>query len=513
MTLLEMTEVSRLYQAAQQCTWNRLLVDDPSVRAFYVSLRRFSRSLGDEAVDPYWKPVLRRLRRVRFENAAVPLPLSHSARDLAAIARELRAQLRTCSALYPRYESAATKLVELVDEMSRSDADPLGDAISLVLQEAGFHNLRDAVLLRARGFGEAVRLHLRERGVRVKALTPEELTGKMAANSLLAIGPSAWFPAHVASAPRCNELIFVHYRWVSDDRAEGGLLAGIATTPQKIGLHRSSLSPDLDEGIGATELLPVVDWSGIASKGPTSELGSGDDEIVSANLFLLAGGNAVYLEAEDPYQVYGFDLAADIDDRVRRFQTSRVQPGMYLILRRGGGGDYIPVIADRILRDDAPRMRNLQRLWKDRLRAEVLSRGSGGVVRDLQQLGGTRRSEMNVRYWCSYASIATGKFADFLAIMRLVDLEDRAEELWEAMNHIKRAHLAAGQHVRRLLEERIEKADLTELVEKGMMEFSLEEGGGALSVFRVEAKAPEPFRVSRGQLRHPFEVGRDHWHA
>lgn len=493
--------------------WMRLVIDHGEVKGFVTGLRKFLRRLGDEAGDPYWKPILRRLRRVRYEVTSVPLPLPHPALNFAGTADELQRLLRTCGALYPSYERDAGELVSTIERFSASEDDPLGDAVALILENAGFHNLRDALLLRARGFGEAVRTHLKQRGLRVITLAPEELTGRMAASNLIAVGPSAWFPTHVTTAPRAQQVTFVHYRWIRDDEPRAGLLEAVSSRSRPVQLHRSSLAPQVEEAFAPHDLLPVIDWSGIAGRGPSAHADDHDLEVLLANLYLLAGGFAVYLEAEGGYQIYGFDLAAETEERVRRVQAARVTSGMYLVLRREGGGDYIPIIADRILRERARGLREMQRDWKERLRSEVAKFGVADVVRKLRSFGGSGRSEMNVRYWCSYDSIATGRYADFLAIMRLVQLEGRAEELWDAMGHIRRAHLAAGQHVRRLLEEQVEKADLSMLAERGMMDFSLEESSGRLTVFRVEASSPELFTVPRGQLRHPFPVERDMWHA
>lgn len=509
---LSIEQATRVHKAAAAGQVSRFLTDDMDIQRFVRSLALLGRRLGEERQDVYWQPILRNLRRVRYELTSVPLSLDHEALGLRAAAEALEKRLRNVEALFPGMAAAAHAVSQQLNDLADLSNDALADAIEAVLQNSDRTN-QSSVLIRAPQFLGPVREHLRSRGIRTRVLTAESLTGDVVAEELIAIGPKYWFPSYVTAAPRSVVATFVHFRWIADPEREEQAFP--VTFPGSksflVSEHPRSQQEEPTPLVDAEELLPVIDWHAI-SRG--SAAGSHDADVTPAALFLLADGFAVYLDSQHGSRAYIVDPEADDDDRVRQEPVRQLGPGSFLLLRSEGGGDYIRPLADQILREKAVGVRALQKEWKDLLRARVSRDGTEAVAQHLRNLGSAGATDLNVRYWSSYDTIATGNVTDFAAIMRLVGQQERTEGAWAAMQLIRAAHVRAGQHIRKLLSREVIAANAAELRERGVSHFELEALGKAtLSVFRVEAKSPDPIVVSRSHLRHPFRVGRDLWHG
>jgi hypothetical protein len=163
-------------------------------------------------------------------------------------------------------------------------------------------------------------------------------------------------------------------------------------------------------------------------------------------------------------------------------------------------------VANLILGSAAQALREMQEGWKSRLRSLVEELGVAGVVSKLKQHGSVRANRSNLANWCSPRSLRTEDKQDFLAIMRTIGLEAEATEFWKAMGRLDGAHLRAGQAIRDQLEEEAENADLSLLEEQGRTDFTLAQGGGTLTAFRVEEVSPEIVSVPYQQLGDPFAV-------
>lgn len=511
---LDIAQATRVYDAAARAKADRLLTDHQGIQTFVRSVAVFGRRLGENAQDEFWKPVLRALRRVQYDVTSVPLPLNHASLALKDSAGLLEQRLGHVEALFPTIAPAASAVVQQIAELATRQEDPLTDAVASVLEDEQPHDLRHAVLLRSTHHALAVREHLRDRQISARPLTAEALTGDLVAWHLVAVGPRRWFPPFVIAAPRALALTFVHFRWIRDSEPEDQAFPAVFPGTRKSSIGTHSKSAPVDETallIDAEALLPVIDWHAISRAAITPPE---DPDVANASLFLLADGFAVYLDARQGSRAYIVDPDAEDDMRVRQEPLTQIGPGSFLLLRRGGGGDYIRPIADQILRENASAVRALQMEWKQLLNEKVRVLGPWAVAERLRTLGLASATDMNVRYWSSFDTIATGDVGDFMAIMKLIGLTERTEELWSSMQLIRAAHVRAGQHIRKLLSREVLAASSVELRERGVTHFELEElGGGTLSVFRVAAKSPKLVPVARSHLRHPFAVGRDLWHG
>ena len=72
--------------------------------------------------------------------------------------------------------------------------------------------------------------------------------------------------------------------------------------------------------------------------------------------------------------------------------------------------------------------------------------------------------------------------------MQLIGLENQAEEIWNQMRLITRAHIQAGRYITNLLLKEARKADLNELMRLGIMEFELpDRDAGSITAYRIKA--------------------------
>jgi hypothetical protein len=93
------------------------------------------------------------------------------------------------------------------------------------------------------------------------------------------------------------------------------------------------------------------------------------------------------------------------------------------------------------------------------------------------------------------------KEQDFLAILTFAEIEPRARQLWTAMGDISRAHVRAGQLIRRMLLQRISETSLDNLERDGEMVFDLgDHDGGTLSAFQITGIQSEDFEVPTDRI-------------
>lgn len=507
---MSLAEVSIVWDVASCVTATRELVEEPTVEAFVKAVRAVDKEVKRRGPDDDLLASLSRaVRRARWDLHSLPLPVSAPTVGASKHARAIRKIAVTVRAAYGGDLSArADAVADLLDTMAMMPNAPLGERVVEILA-TGDHR-RSAVLVRRGETTAIIRAWLRKAGCDVNVLSQEELTHARPVETLVVTGPTRWYERNLTAAPRAEQLAFVHYKWISDDQSTSGLLSAGTSSRVVQPIRSAGRAPAATFVEDADEFIPQVDWSRIAAAADRdrSEL---EHEIVHANAFSLGGGYLVYLEAGEGPTILVVDLEAEASFRVRSEPTRSVGRGTYVLLRSAQGSeDYIRSVANQLLGRQAAGLRSRQSEWKSALRARVVERGSFQAVRrDLEALG-TR--VQNVSYWVSFENIRTMYFTDFEILMRYVGLDGRAEEIWTAMGVIKDAHTKAGSRIRGLLEAQILDSDLTDLRRNGWIDFELQGvDAGTLSIFRVDAKSPEPVAVSTSWLRWPWKMKGDEW--
>jgi hypothetical protein len=493
-----------------------LLVPYPECAQFCILLEQFERQVRQEegGENEYWSFFFRRLRRCRFELCAAPLSANYLERRADDLQHELRQQLTHCAVQYPTWAVRAQDLLERAILLLQKGTLPLLTAIKTLAASSGSDGtavlIKDARLLAAsqEALGSCENL----RGVEVVSLA--DLRGQICYERLIIVGPPRWFPDYVFAAPRAREITVLVYDWIRDHwKLEPAFVRstrGKTTGWRQVGLtlegHDSGLATATQ--ITAQDLLPKAQLGDLVPGTGSQAGGRGSHEEVDARGFLLEGDWGVFLEGEAKASALVIALTADEGEPVRRIPIGDIEPGMFVLLRTSGGGDYIVPLADEILGPEAQQVRAYQQEWKERLRSLVAARGLFATSSRLLDAGSTRANEMNVRNWISPRNIRTWDYEDFLAIMRVTGLESEAEEYWSAMGKIVKAHHRAGKQIRDALLDQVRQTDLRKLERLGQMEVDLPGAqSGSLTAYRVEAVLPDLVSVRWNRIGRPFQVG------
>lgn len=497
----------------------------PDLEGFHRALRNFERALGEDAGADYWKTFVRQLRRYRFELSSCPLPPAYSGFDAARLLALLEVHLRQCHRLYQQHASSARAVLDAAIHLSTLDTNPLLDAI---VSTCGTDEHNVALLVKEPRRSAATSGVLAGTpAARIKVLGIHQLREQSTYDRLIVLGPGAWFPAWVFSAPRARGVDYISCSWMSSDwRPDFAFANTQSLTLGKHTLGERSDSPSVaapairqtvndDLRLVATEVLPAVDWDAISAPFERQTSASSVHDDVVARLFLLEGDIAVFLEASDSAKALVIDLEEESSDddgasggRFSRMLIHDIEPGMFVLLRTSGGGDYLLPVADKFLGAGAERARERQRHWKSLLQGIAAKEGLLATSIHLLDLGAVRAEETNLRNWLSARNIRPHDKADFDAIMKLTGLEDLIPEYWKNAIAIHNAHQRAGFQIRRLLLKQAKTIDFEGLAKVGRVDIELPEAGaGSLSVFRVLAISEREYVVQASQLGVPFQSG------
>lgn len=506
---MKFAEANELYDMSRHATATRELVSAPLTGRYAAGVRRLSRALDAFEGDELWSAVVRRCRRVLRELSTTPLEPSHPALDLASSADFLSGLIDTALGSYPDDLIARGELcVGAIRDLSEQQDNALGALAVEVLATGTL--MRSGLVVQTPHLDE-VQAWLSNAARGARLVTERELTTLIGLESLVIIGPSYWYPAHLLSAPRAELLCFVHFTWLRDRERDTRVFSDSPSAPgARIRASVTTYVSDGDEEVSAETLVPTLDWNALARAAGGHRRSKDDPESVEANLFLLVGGYTVHLEAVDGPTIYIIEVETGGVPGLRSKRTRAVTAGDYIVLRsEGGTGDYIPEIANAFLGSRARTLRSLQAEWKARLRTAVRERGFAAVERELRWLG---VAYPNLRYRLWQHSIRTREPNDFRLLMEYVGLGDRASEIWTAMGDIFEAHVRAGQQVRRLLEEAVVATDVAALIQDGRADVRLRDiAAGTLSVFRVEGRAPDSIQIDEDDLRVIRQVEADVW--
>ena len=525
MTHISLLAVNDIYSCSNCCKIKHHPVKHHEFGNFCLQLKNFERQLNEAAEDDYWKTFLRPLRQYQFELCAAPLPFNHSTVCQPETLDVLEKHLSRCERLYPNFTITARALLAYVTVLSQSYENPLLDFIAEIYSTCWGENV--ALLVKESKLISAVEKMLatnpRLRGIEL--LVPSQLRGGTCYERLIVIGPTRWFPDYIFSASRATEIEILHYSWIRDKWQPEPVFLGSnnvqTLAPQTV---QFAMPEKVNSNDNATVgnylepeelLLPPINWSQIVKDFARSSLDSLDqeDEDLESRLFLLEGRAAAFLDAKAKQIVIDLkgndeiDLEEDNQSQVEKIPVTDIEPGMFILLRTSGGGDYIIALANRRLGEKAQRTRALQSEWKALLRQKVKSSGIQTVIKYLLKLGSLHANELNVRNWMSERHIRPDNDQDFDAILNFVGLGDRLKQFYEAASLINSAHRSAGKHIRKLLLQRVCQSDLQQLERLGKMNFELSEvDGGSMTAFRIVDISTKTVMVSTSKIAHPFQL-------
>ena len=521
---VSLDSVNAVYDCARLAKFDVHHVDDANFQEFCLLLREFERSLGESARDDYWRPFLRLLKRYRFDVSSTPLRFDYTVDRSPSLVEHLKRKLLHCDLIYPQFTDAARKLVGVFLTLIDSHSNPI---VTVCANIAGSADGDLAMLIKEPRLIPAVESRLSEEPEfgAVEVVSPAQLRGHYCYSTLIVIGPARWYDEYVLQSPRARHIHIVKYRWMNDSKPSTEVFAGSPTNSGGVWMGGSAFaSQGTKESsnpprnlLDPEDFLPSLDWDDILRLMSPREVGNfaredEDEEYVTARLFQLEGEQVVPLDSSDGARATVLLFDQESEDPVHRISVADIEAGMFLLVRTEGGGEYIPLVADRILRWSSKKAREIQRDWKDRLRRKVRQNGYDQVVVDLKSFGSKRANYVNLRNWMSYRTIKTDDQRDFRAIMRLIGLADNFKDYWKMMTLILSAHRRAGQLIRKQLLAQVRNADLRDLEKLGRMDFELPGvEGGNLTVVRIQGIYPQTHEIEIAKLGRPIDVDGNIW--
>jgi len=468
--------------------------------------------LGEMAVEDYWQKFLIPLKRLRFGLCAAPFPKAYRFERISTVAGELQRHLRLCSKLYPDLANPAFAILDLLTELFDHPQDPLLDKL---LELTNAEQKTAWAIKESRLIPHVEELVATLNLPRLNIVHPLQLKDLTCYDRLVVVGPSRWFPESIFTAARAGQIDILIFDWIKDRWKP----QNVFVSPHKSSGHSNRKHITVEEretsnrwdNIDPQNLLAIVDKA--SSVASTLEKEDQDEyEDVVAKCVFLEDDWAVFIEAGEGAKTLVIDPDEDIDKRIDRIFAREIKPGMFILARTGGGGDYIVPMADKIMGSQAQHVREYQKRWKELLRTYTKGNGLLKTSLDLIDFGPDVANEVNVRNWMSPRSIRTRNYNDFLAIMKLIGLEDKAQEYWTIMKRINRAHHKAGFEIRNLLLEQVKDLKMEELQKRGKMEFKLSsDDEGGLTAFRVEGVMAETVEVPYSRIGQPFKLEDKLW--
>lgn len=503
MSEVSLSGIDALYSLSDEPAIHYCHVEHALFRAFCRSSRALIRQLGDEANDPNWIDLTRSLKRYRFVMSAAPLSFNDPGAEPRFSPVLMRSLVARIGLVYPGAVSVARETVELYMRLRQCEDNPCLDCMETLF---GQQSAPTALLVRDSRVIQLASSALKTRDAlsTYEVVGLEGVRGKTTYDKLIVMGPASWYPDYVFRAPRSGLIYIVGYRWNRIRWQPKPTFVGCDGGFERLDEAKSDLESDTE----FDESWPGIDWSLIARHGIAAisdDQDERDHDMVSAYLFVLHGGYAVFLDASDGSHCLAIDPRDHAEAQVKQIDTQHIEPGMFVLMRTEGGGNYIVPVADKILGERANEHRAAQEHWKLRLRNHVVRAGLLETCLELLDLGSLRANETNLRNWMSGRTIGTERENDFVAIMRLVGLADEAERYWKITRVIKAAHLRAGKAIRRRLIEQVANVDVADLERKGTFTFELPDAeGGRLTAFRVESRAPTTMSVPVSRLDRVF---------
>jgi hypothetical protein len=190
-----------------------------------------------------------------------------------------------------------------------------------------------------------------------------------------------------------------------------------------------------------------------ARKGSAAEPTSASDA-VPAHYISFVGEAFAFLT-----ETHKVPVATDlVFKRLRRNQqlpervVADLVQGDFIVFPESGDRELTQEVADKLLGDKAHKLRKLSHMWKDALWS--CSSTPEDFLRHAKELGHPRHVQ-TIRHWFADTSQIGPQTVDDLALIQLVtknaELENRAVEVWGAIEQLRGAHQSAGRRLRDVL--------------------------------------------------------------
>lgn len=497
-------EADAKYQAAEEPSMDRLPVSDPIVEAVHTSASVLIRLIDDAERPEVWASVRNVATALRWSAMTRPrLPSEHPdgiGPQLVFLRSERR---RLSDSVAPTTLRALEMLVEAASSLVAPGDDELAEQIVASAEDAA-PGTGCVVLVNAaaRAIAEAALSHRLPDTV---FLTPRQFTSGHFWKQAVVVGVSSWYPNALFSAPRAEEVVLVHHRWLHDQTEVPGLFGAASARRLVVAMPVQNPARLLPEIVRPP--VEQLDWADIEPvDGQPKDNDPSDD--VPARLVLLAGGFGFYLE-DDADRIRGLDLSRSRGRWIRQLPVADLGQDSVVVLRRGGSErDLLRPRVSRLLGEDECQVRARQAQWKGILAERLSAGGLSGLRRALNM---PELTHQYARYWAGDVSICP-RASTFTKLLEHLQVP-APEACFEAARKLLNAHLGAGRQLSRDLEALVDDtvASRLEASDSVTLYLGAESGATAITLFRVIAVSPEIVTVPAAAVRSPLKMKGTQW--
>lgn len=499
-------QVNHLYKFSANATmqWNSIKFSE--LQFFTRIVQVLINNLGKLDDDDYWFNFQRKIRIFRFNLMACPLSeniLEERLTEFLAYLRETRA---TFFQSHPDASEQFENLLLAGEKLQSIKKSYLLMALTDELRGNNDSNSTLILVCEPRFVADTEK-SLQSVGIKhIDVASPSYLKSDVSYENMLIIGPTRWFPAFVFNAPRANKIRLLKFTWIRDSWKHQ--MAFISPLKQKPGATMQITtedSTDIPEMDADSLLPPAFNFSFTQNQVVSAGSGHNDIDYTQARLFLLEEDWVVPLSAEDDASVLVINLL-DTNLPVRKMKVADIEPGMFVLIRTTGGGDFIIPVADQIMGLLSEKARKCQREWKSILRDRIVNNGYEWTINQLKLHGSPRANYVNVRNWMFERSIKTASREDFNAIMKLVGLESESAANWDLMSMINSAHRQAGRKIGKMLIDKVKNSDLRLFKKSGRIDFELDqESKISITAFQVREISLDTIKLPYWQIGNPIK--------
>jgi hypothetical protein len=462
--------------------------------------------------DPgLWEDLIRPARILRWRKATQPLPTGPGPGLLAAAMEVIQRAKRFRGAVAD--DGLLDDLSMAALEAAESQT-PLSDTLYGLINKAG--SAKCTVVAASRPAQASLSAGWGELGIRV--LTAAELAREeICIDQVYAIGPPAFFGASLVTAPAAFAVSFLIPAWVQDRAVPSSAIARYADSGAI--QIRSRIRAEASGGDGdgrdeadvreadaelADDLLPQAVWT--PPRTPLREPGS---EEVKARKVLLSGGLAIWLDDSDGERIRTVDPSQPSGERVMYSPMETIQPGTYLLLRRGETErGAVSVAALRLLGARAGGIVATQHEWKERLARRIENRAQGAVAADLRRHG--VETADRARAWTDPYLIRPQSDDAFRRLLTWLDIP--VEPSYGNATTLRRTTHRVTADIRDQLQAAVDAADLARLVREGNLSIETTvDGFRGMIATRVLAISPYAEIIPRHEARVPFTDRSAQW--
>lgn len=524
-------QVDQFYTSAKQVKRRRHQVDAPALRRVHRDIRLLGILIENDQQEENCGPLLQSLRRFSFLSASTPLPFDHPLLWSPAAAETLADAVARYPRLYPNFAEVAKRIDEGMTALRAHPASPLWDWLAAHVprhaeQDFWLRRSSDQTLVLAdpRMVAE-VRTLVEAQALNLRVGPALAFQGEQMVSGQIFMGTSRWYPEWCFTAPRALQIDLVQYHGVWDDAEYPATFPFNRRSLPKIGfeevleaevaLPTATTSENADNPVEEPVVIavPVLDWQRLLNH-TRQEFGGEDADApgaVPARLHVLQGFVGVWLGCSEDETVLGLDLESETpgNRRVERLKVDELEPGDCLLLRTEGAGDLLGTLADQLLGGEGAPTRELHREWKKSVRQHVFRQMTlERAVQRLRDLGAVKASVENLRRWETDDNLRPQRDEDFRALVVFCGMEERLDEIAQAVDRLRFVQHSAGHHISRMILDVVAAADLGPLEREGMQEFTLpaSEGGGTFTAYRLLAASEQVDWVSPRQLGRPISL-------